>query len=356
MGVMDTTSRWLETNTFHHAQFADVADLLRRKQGEDLTLSLCIPTLNEARTIAAVVAPLRAELQERVPLLDEIAVIDSGSIDRTRELAAAAGAEVYLAADILQAMGRYCGKGENLWKAVYQLKGDILVFLDGDVTNVHPGFVTGLVGPLLHRPEIGYVKSFYDRPTRPEGIESAFGGGRVTEILIRPLFSLYFPELTTIIQPLAGEYAVRREILKQLAFPVGYGVETAHLIDLYATHGLGVFAQTDLSLRRHRSRTNRELGKAAFAVLQVMGRRLRERGILLAAPQGSGGLRQFHRQGQHHYQEVHEIVEHERPPMSSVAAYQQKWGGVSPGEGPTAENTICGNGYMTARAGFERCG
>ena len=338
---METTGPWLQTNTFHHAQFADVGDLIWRKQEEGLTISLCIPTLNEAPTIGAVVARLHAELQVRAPLLDEIAVIDSGSQDRTMELAAAAGADVYRAADILPEMGHYCGKGENLWKAVYQLKGDIIVFVDGDVSNMHPLFVTGLVGPLLHRPEIGYVKSFYDRPFDRDNAD-CMGGGRVTEILIRPLFSLYYPELTALIQPLAGEYAVRRTILEQLAFPVGYGVETAHLLDVYATYGLSAFAQTDLEQRHHRSRTNQELGRTAFAVLQVMARRLQQRGILDKAPPGDG-LRQFRQQGRQHHQEVHQISEHERPPMREVAAYQHKWGGIRPGSsssigGATASN------------------
>lgn len=353
---MDTTGHWLETNTFHHAQFSDVGDLVRRKKEGNVTISLCIPTLNEAQTIAAVVTPLRLELQERYPLLDEIAVIDSGSVDRTIELATTAGADVYRAAEILPEMGRYCGKGENLWKAVYQLNGDIIVFVDGDVSNMHPRFVTGLVGPLLHRPEIGYVKSFYERPWCHDQADRAVGGGRVTEILIRPLFSLYFPELTPIIQPLAGEYAVRRELLEQLAFPVGYGVETAHLIDVYSLCGLGVFAQTDCSLRCHRTRTNRELGKMSFAVLQVMARRLREQGILLKAPQNSGGLHQFRRQGQRHLQEVCAIIEHERPPMREVAAYRQKWQGLRQGASPLAQVWPGAMSGVSQPAGAEQCG
>ena len=353
---MDTTGQWLETNTFHHAQFADMDDLLRRKKEQGQSISLCIPTLNEAGTIAAVVASLRAELQERFPLLDEIAVIDSGSVDGTLELAAAAGADVYQAADILPEMGHYSGKGENLWKAVYQLKGDIIVFVDGDISNIHPRFVTGLVGPLLCRPEVGYVKSFYNRPLCNDEADRAFGGGRVTEILIRPLFSLYFPELTALIQPLAGEYAVRREILEQLAFPVGYGVETAHLIDVYALGGLGVFAQTDMEERRHRSRTNQELGKTSFAILQVIGRRLRERGILLEAPQGNGGLWQFRQQGRQIYQEVSYLVEHERPPMQEVPAYRQKWKKVRQGRSLQVGNIGRSNESMKQPAGFERCG
>jgi glucosyl-3-phosphoglycerate synthase len=323
---MDKVGQWLKSNTFHHRQFADAAALVRRKNEGQVTISLCIPTLNEAGTIAPLVARLRAELQERYPLLDEIAVIDSGSTDQTLGLAAAAGAEVYLASEILPELGASCGKGENLWKAVYQLKGDIIVFLDGDISNMHPRFVTGLVGPLLHRPEIGYVKSFYDRPVHRERAEEALGGGRVTEILIRPLFSLYFPELTTIIQPLAGEYAVRRSILEQLAFPVGYGVETAHLIDVHAAHGLGVFGQTDLEQRLHRIRSNRELGRMSYAILQVLGKRLQQRGIVLDAPLVTPGLRQFRLEDGQYRQELFAMVERERPPMRDVAAYRQKRG------------------------------
>lgn len=283
------------------------------------------------------------ELWERFPLLDEIAVVDSGSTDRTRELAAAAGADVYLAANILPEMGHSCGKGENQWKAVYQLKGDLLVFLDGDVSNLHPGFVTGLLGPLLHHPEIGYVKSFYKRPL-PGDRADEDEGGRVTEILIRPMFSLYFPELTAIIQPLSGESAVRRTLLEQLAFPVGYGVETAHLIDISSAFGLEVLAQVDLSQRCHRTRTNRELGRMAFAILQVLNRRLQQRGILPDLPQPVG-LRQFRVQEQQYRQEVYRIVEHERPPMREVASYRQKRGWTRQSAVPdscmSAESEIC---------------
>lgn len=347
---MDTTGQWLEANTFHHTQFADIDDLMRRKQQQGLTISLCVPTLNEAATIATVVALLRSQLQERFPLLDEIAVIDSGSVDGTLAMAEAAGAAVYRAADILPELGHYCGKGENMWKALYQLKGDIIVFVDGDVSNIHPRFVTGLVGPLLHRQEVGYVKSFYERPLCHDEADCAFGGGRVTEILIRPLFSLYFPELTALIQPLSGEYAVRRELLEQLAFPVGYGVETAHLIDVFALGGLGVFAQTDLEQRRHRSRTTQELGKTSFAILQVIGRRLRERGILLEVPQCSSGLRQFRQQGRQQHQEVSHLVESERPPMQNVSIYQQKWGKKRQGRSFLAGSAYS-NACLTAAGG-----
>lgn len=319
---MDRTDQWLATHTFHHEQFADVAALVRLKARQGVRLSLCFPTLNEAATIGMVVDRLRP-LRDTVHLLDELAVIDSGSTDRTLELAAAAGADVYRAADILPHLGRYRGKGENLWKAVHQLNGDILLFIDADITNLRPRFVTGLVGPLLHRPDLGYVKAFYDRPAG--GADAPWGeGGRVTEILIRPLLSLYFPALADCIQPLAGEYAARRSVLEQLPFPVGYGVELAHLIDVWTAHGLASLAQVDLERRDHRRRSNRELGRMAHALLQVVHRRLWQRGVLAASLECANGLHQFVRRQGHWQREVHRLAEHERPPLVRVAAYRRK--------------------------------
>lgn len=323
---MNTIDRWLAARTFHHGQFAEIKELLRHKEEQGLTLSLCIPTLNEAATIGPMVTCLRSVLSDRIPLLDEIAVIDSGSTDRTMELAAAAGASVHQAAAILPEMGSRCGKGENLWKALYQLKGDILVFLDADITNIDPRFVAGLVGPLLLHPEIGYVKSCYDRPVRQDGADFSPGGGRVTEILVRPFLSRHFPELTGFIQPLAGEYAARRTLLETVPFPIGYGVEVAHLIDLHTLHGLGVFAQTDMGQRYHRSRSNAELGRMAAAILEVLERRVRTR--RLGAEQAAGGilLQQFVRRGGAYQRETFAIVEPERPPMGALAPYQQRRG------------------------------
>ncbi len=341
---MDSTSRWLQTKTFHHSRFTDIDALMRRKQGRGLTISLCIPTLNESRTIGPLVRVLASELRTRAPLLDEIAVIDSGSSDRTLELAAAAGADVYRAADILPREGAFRGKGENLWKALYQLKGDILIFLDGDIANMERRFVTGLLGPLLEAEDIGYVKAFYDRPRIQRGRSGDQGGGRVTELLVRPLFSLFFPELAAIIQPLAGECAARREILQALPFPVGYGVETAHLIDLQARCGLDALAQVDLDERRHRHRSNRELGRMAFAILRVVSRRLRQRGVLSEPALEERVLRQFFRQdGQCQWQE-HRIDEQERPPMETLGAYRLKFGLVGDSHPKTAALLRAGEG------------
>ena len=205
---------WLEKNTFHHGEFWDILKLVEEKEKKGLKISLCIPTLNEEKTIGKEVLILRSELMERYPLIDEFAVIDSGSQDKTLEVAGNYGADTYLASDILPEVGDKRGKGENLWKAIHQLKGDIICYVDADITNIHPRFVYGLVAPLITRNEIQYVKAFYDRPLNYSSGLRPSGGGRVTEILTRPLFSLFYPELTNVIQILSGEYAARRDVLE----------------------------------------------------------------------------------------------------------------------------------------------
>ena len=155
---------WLERNTFHHGEFWDIIKLVKEKEKKGMKISLCIPTLNEEKTIGKEVLILRSELMERYPLIDEFAVIDSGSQDKTLEVAGNYGADVYLASDILPEVGDKRGKGENLWKAIHQLKGDVICYVDADISNIHPRFVYGLVAPLIRREEIHYVKAFYDRP------------------------------------------------------------------------------------------------------------------------------------------------------------------------------------------------
>lgn len=314
---------WLRTNTFHHSEFRDLRELAEAKEKAGVTISLCIPTLNEESTIGKEVVIFRSELMQRYPLIDEFAVIDSGSTDKTLEVAANFGADTYLASDILPNLPEKRGKGENLWKAIHQLKGDIIVYIDADIKNIHPRFVYGLVAPLIYREEIKYVKAFYDRPlASSQGIRPS-GGGRVTEILIRPLFSLFFPELTAIIQPLSGEYAVRREVLERIPFPIGYGVETSHLIDVYSLYDLNAFGQTDLDQRVHRNQPTRSLGKMAFGILQTFLSRVEKLGIVEGLPEMSTVLRQFQARDKEFETVEHTIVEEERPPMETVEEYRE---------------------------------
>ncbi len=316
---------WLKSNTYHHSVFWDIMNIVREKQRQQLTISLCIPTLNEEATIGKEIVLFKAELMERYPLLDEIAVFDSGSSDDTREVAASFGADVYLSSDILPDMGTRRGKGENLWKAIYQLRGDIIVYVDADIKNIHPRFVYGLVAPLVYRSEVKYVKAFYDRPLAFAQNIRPSGGGRVTEILVRPLFSLFLPELAAIIQPLSGEYAVRREVLEKLSFPVGYGVETAHLMDVYQQHGLAAFAQTDLDQRVHHNQPTESLGRMAFGIMRTFFTRLERYEMIKDLGKMNTIMRQFQTRDAVHEHLLTEIQEEERPPMIDVAEYRQRW-------------------------------
>ncbi|MBB6478898.1 glucosyl-3-phosphoglycerate synthase [Spirochaeta isovalerica] len=317
---------WLKNNTFHHSQFSNIKELVELKEAQKLSISLCIPTLNEEKTIGKEIVLFKSELMERFPLLDEIAVIDSGSEDRTLEVASAFGADTYLASEILPGLDDKKGKGENLWKAIYQLKGDIIVYIDADIKNIHPRFVYGLVAPLLLKPEVHYVKAFYDRPLAFSGSIRPSGGGRVTEILTRPLFSLFFPDLTAIIQPLSGEYAVRREVIEKIPFPIGYGVETSHLIDIYEEYGLAAFAQTDLDQRVHRNQTTRALGKMSFGILQTFLQRLKKKHDIENLPELNTVFRQFQVRDETFETIEYNIKEYERPPMITIKEYQDKFG------------------------------
>ena len=319
------SSEWLAERTFHHSHFWDIKKLVEMKEQQGLSISLCLPTLNEERTIGQEIVILKAEMADRYPLLDEIAVIDSGSTDRTREIAESFGADVYVADEHLPECGQHRGKGENLWKALYLLDGDIVVYVDTDIKNIHPRFVYGLVGPLIGDPAVHYVKAFYDRPLAFSSGLRPTGGGRVTEILIRPLFSLFYPELAAILQPLSGEYAGRRSILEQISFPVGYGVETAMLIDIYERLGLYAFAQTDLDRRIHRNQETIALGRMAFGVLRAFMKRLQREQLVRLQQELPAIMRQYEVSQGEYRQLEYTIEEFERPPMIEVDSYRQKF-------------------------------
>ncbi|HUT09639.1 MAG TPA: glucosyl-3-phosphoglycerate synthase [Thermoguttaceae bacterium] len=319
------SEKWLTERTFHHSNFWDIKWLVEEKHRQGLSISLCLPTLNEEKTIGQEIVILKAELMDHYPLLDEIAVVDSGSGDRTCGIAASFGADVYIASEHLQEHGSFPGKGENLWKALYLLKGDIIVYVDTDIKNIHPRFVYGLLGPLIQDPQVHYVKAFYDRPLAFSGGLRPTGGGRVTEILIRPLFSLFYPELAAILQPLSGEYAGRRSILEQIPYPVGYGVETAMLIDIYERLGLCAFAQTDLDRRIHRNQETIALGRMAFGVLRTFMKRLKRGDLVQFQNELPSLMRQYEVVEGKYRQVEYEIEEIERPPMIEVEQYRERF-------------------------------
>ena len=221
--------RWFGESNFHHSEFRDLARLTALKAKQGTTVSLVLPTLNEAETIGPIVERALKEMVERFPLLDEVLVIDSDSDDRTRQIATDAGARVVSHSEVLTRYGTFRGKGEALWKSLYETTGDIVVWADTDVHNWHHRMVYGTLGPLLHEPRLQYVKGYYQRPIVEHGVLTEGGGGRVTELVARPLINLFFPELSGLIQPLAGEYAGRRSLLESIPFFTGYAVEIGHL-------------------------------------------------------------------------------------------------------------------------------
>lgn len=320
--IGELVDKWFVQNTFVSTEFADLRRLVEAKERQGLRISVGLPTLNEEATIGRVIRAIRSRLVERFPLVDEIMVIDSDSEDRTREIAREEGVAVEIHSQILPNTGSYVGKGEALWKSLHVLTGDIVVWIDTDISNTHPKFVYGIVGPLLMRPDLQFVKAFYQRPLRIGGELQATGGGRVTELAARPILNLFFPELSGMVQPLSGEQGGRRATLEQLPFFTGYGVETGLLIDTLQRAGLGTIAQVDMKQRIHRNQSLLALSKMSFEILQVAlkrvgeahGQRLWEEAnatIKLITPQEGGRL----------HLEMHDISATERPPMASIPEY-----------------------------------
>jgi glucosyl-3-phosphoglycerate synthase len=319
-------SNWINTNTFHYAQFSDLKRLVEIKQQKNLKISLCLPTLNEEKTIAKEIVILKSELMTGNALLDEIVVIDSGSTDHTCDIARTYGADVYKAEDVLPRFPKFKGKGENLWKALYITKGDIIVYLDADIKNIHHRFAYGLVGPLLHYEGVKYTKAFYDRPltTDTDKIRPT-GGGRVTELVIRPFFSLFFPDLTQIMQPLSGEYASYRSILEKIPFPIGYGIETSMILDIYQKWGLDVIAQVDLEKRIHHNQDTKALGKMAFAIMKTFFQRQTELGLMDIKESMFDEMIQYNLIHDQFIADIVKIKGHERPPMIDIPEYREKF-------------------------------
>ena len=235
--------------------------------GSPLTVSVCIPCRNEADTIGELVRTIGASLMGEHGLVDELVVIDDRSVDDTARLARDAGAGVVHIEDVHERYGVGRGKGNVLWASLLASRGDLVVWLDGDLSTFEASWVAGLVEPLIAHDRIALVKAASERPD-DEG-----GGGRTTELVARPLTSLYLPELSDLRQPLAGEYAVRRSVVETLPFVTGWGVEMALLIDIARSHGAEAIAQVDVGVRRHRHQSLTSLSvQAAEVMATVLGR------------------------------------------------------------------------------------
>jgi glucosyl-3-phosphoglycerate synthase len=266
------TDDWFARRT-HRWQDWPQDELLEAKRRSGARVSLVVPARNEAATVGAVVTRLREALMGTVELVDEVVVIDSDSTDDTFIVAEDAGAVVHRAADVRPDLGTHPGKGEAMWKSIFVTTGELLVFIDADLLDWDTHFVPGLLGPLLHDPGVALVKGFYERPILEGAATSSYEGGRVTELVARPLIALLFPELAGLVQPLAGEWAVRREHFARLHVPTGYAVELAALVDTVRELGVDAIAQVDLGRRAHRHQALRDLGAMATQIVAAAERR-----------------------------------------------------------------------------------
>jgi len=288
-----------------------------------------------------IVARVRRDLMERHQVVDELLVIDSDSTDGTRAAAEAEGARVVIHSQVLPEYGTFRGKGEALWKSLYETWGDIVVWADTDVRNWHPRMVYGTVGPLIADERLQYVKGYYRRPIVEGGILKEGGGGRVTELVARPFINLFFPELSGLIQPLSGEYAGRRSLLETIPFFTSYAVEIGHLLDVSECVGLEGLGQVDLERRIHRNQDIEGLSRMSFVIMQAMAKRLEERrkasifaetGSTMKLPRSGHGRLGL---------EVIELADRERPPMIRIPEYLEKRraAGEAPPAAPAAASS-----------------
>ncbi|HEX6873239.1 MAG TPA: glucosyl-3-phosphoglycerate synthase [Micromonosporaceae bacterium] len=308
-----TATSWFHARTSVAADWP--VERLRARKGA-ARVSVVLPALDEEPTVGEIVRGIRA-LADATGLVDEVLVVDSGSVDKTGAVAAAAGATVHHRDDILPEVGSRPGKGEVLWKGLQVASGDIIVYVDADLTDFGEHYLTGLLGPLLTDESVLMVKAFYDRPLLDL---AAAGGGRVTELMARPLISALLPHLAGVIQPLAGEYAARRRVLEKLPYAAGYGVEIGLLIDLVAAHGLNAVAQVDLGQRTHGHQDTAALGRMAATILRTVLRR-----ALPDQPLGAI-LTQFSRRNGTATPIETELDWPDRPPIRTVPGYRARHG------------------------------
>ncbi|KMS70135.1 MULTISPECIES: glucosyl-3-phosphoglycerate synthase [Streptomyces] len=311
--MLEEVERWLTARSWSVAA-RPLHQILAAKQRTGQTISVVLPALNEEATVGDIVAVIRHDLVEQVPLVDEIVVVDSGSTDRTSQVAARAGARVVHRDAILPRIPAVPGKGEVLWRSLLVTSGDIVCFIDADLKEFSSDFVSGIVGPLLTDPDVDLVKAMYDRPLGG----SAGQGGRVTELMARPLLNMHWPQLAGFVQPLGGEYAARRTLLEQLPFPVGYGVELGMLVDALHLVGLDALAQVDVGVRKHRHQDGQALGRMAAAIYRTAQLRL-ARGHLIRP-----ALTQFERGEEGFEPRTYSVDTEERPPMVEIAEYAER--------------------------------
>jgi glucosyl-3-phosphoglycerate synthase len=322
--LLDEVGAWLRQRSWTAAD-RPLSGLLAAKEaaGPRGTVSVVMPALDEEETVGEIAEVIRRELMERVPLVDELVVLDSGSADRTAQVAEAAGARVVHRDAILPRIPSLPGKGEVLWRSLLATTGEIVCFIDADLREFDARFVSGTVGPLLTEPGVQFVKAMYDRPLETAGAVAPAGGGRVTELVARPLLNLHWPRLAGFVQPLGGEYAARRSLLERLPFPVGYGVELGLLVDALDEVGLEALGQVDVGVRHHRHQDGQALGRMAATIYATALERLGRAGRLkgdedLVTPV----MTQFSRGTAGFEPRVSPVPIEERPPMVEMPEYR----------------------------------
>jgi glucosyl-3-phosphoglycerate synthase len=315
--------KWFAENTYHADEFKQLDQLVALKREQGITISLALPALNEEDTVGHVIKTLKHALYDKTPLLDEIMLIDSRPrIGRVRSPRNSACRSSFIKSRCRRWV-RGTARAKRCGRALLVTRGDIVVWIDTDVVNIHPRFVYGVLGPMLVDPQIHFVKGFYRRPLKVGEKLQAGGGGRVTELTARPLLNLFYPELSGVIQPLSGEYGGRRSALEQLPFYSGYGVETGLLIGMYEKFGLNSIAQVDLLERIHHNQSLKRW-QMSFAILQTVVRKLEQRYHLAMLEDVNKSMKLIrHKQGRL-LSDVEEIAERERPPMLEIADYRRR--------------------------------
>src|SRR3954447_4203651 len=325
--VPTNVMEWFERRSYTHEEFRDVKKLARRKRELGLTVSLVLPGRNVADTIGGIIDKTKT-LNEEAFLVDQILVIDADSADGTAEVAATRGAEVYSENELLSHYGGAHGKGDAMWRSLSVARGDLVMFADADTKDFEAQFVYGTLGPILSVPGVRFVKGAFRRPFKSHENVQQDGGGRVTELTTKPLFNLFYPELTGFVQPLAGEFVADKELFSSIPFLTGYAVETGIMIDVFKKVSLGAMAQVDLGTRQNRHQPLFDLGRMSYSALRAVARRLRQDGRLRQVRDSSmpDSLFQFSDylhavatpDGLKLREHVEELVE--RPPIAEVLA------------------------------------
>jgi glucosyl-3-phosphoglycerate synthase len=320
--VLVRVEKWFGERTFHSREFSDIGRLVDLKRDQGVRISLGLAAHNDDATIGNLIDVLKATVVDEFPLLDEIVLIDGNSIDSTRAIAAQRGVTPYIHQETLSGLGGLRGKGEALWKSLYLLKGDLILWLDTDIPNPHPRLVCGILGPLLSNAEIQYVIGFQQPSANGDEDNKTDGDRLVSELLVRPMINLFFPELSGVVQPLGGMFGGRRSVLERMPFYSGYGVEIGLLLEILQQFGLQAIAQVDLEEVAHLRSGLRSPGKGSFSILQVFAHQLQRTGALAASAQLERTMRMLSVDDDRVHLEEFVVHEQRRPPMIEVREYR----------------------------------